>query len=145
MTFDAVYDSVLSILAVTLPDRSRLVKPYRIEDNNGHFLKSGYGVEIGAMIISDAFAREIRQIQRSINISLTERVHSSDQTTTARETDEKLLISDQASIIIALKNSVPADFVQLVGDEGIEEVFDERDDYIRLRTNFIINYNQQVR
>jgi hypothetical protein len=145
MTFDNIYDQLLSVMSSTFPDRSRLIKPYRIEDNNGHFLKSGYGVEIGPMVISDTFRREIRQIQRTINISLTERVHSSDQKTTARETDEKLLISDQETMIIALKNGLPVEYMQLVGDEGIEEIFDERDDYIRLRTNFVINYNQKVR
>lgn len=146
MDFDTIYDSIFTILENTLPDRRELINPYNIEDNNGLFLKAAYGVSIGPMIVSDTFGREIRQVQRSIAIDLTEQFHSTDKKTNARKVDEKKLVSDQLLAVVALKNNLPSDFLQFVGDDGVEYIFPEDSgDFIRLRTNFIINYNVTVR
>lgn len=146
MDFDTIYDKIFTVINATLSSRTELINPYDIEDNNGHFLKSGFGVGISSMVVSDTFLREVRQVQRSIFIDLTERVHSTDKNTSARKTDEKKLISDQLLMVTALKNNLQADFFQFVGDNGIEYIFpDEREDFIRLRTSFIINYNVTVR
>lgn len=145
MIFEEIYDSLFTIIEAALPNRLELVNPYDIEDNNGLWLKSGYGVEVGSGSITDAFNRQIRQFQRTITITLTGRDVATDKKTITRRAVEKQLVSDQLILITAMKNGLPSDFVQLVGDEGIQYVYTERQDLIRLRTNFLIHYNEQVR
>ena len=145
MNFDTIHDEIYSTISATFPTKTELKNPYDIADNDGHMLKNGYGVVIGAISLSDAFSRQIRQFRRDVRISLTKRILSSDQKTSIRKAAEKSLVSDELTLITALKNNISSEFVEFVGDEGIEYIFDEREDYIRLQCNFIINYVENVR
>lgn len=145
MVFETIYDRIFVALEAAFPDRKELINPYIITDNNNLYLKSGYGVELGPMAKSEAFNRVQRQFQRNVSISLTEKIASTDKDTLVRRSKEKELISDQLTLITTLKNNISSDWVEFVSDEGIEYIFDERDNYIRLRANFIINYNETVR
>lgn len=145
MVFETIYNQIFTAIEAALPDRVELINPYNIIDNNNLYLKSGYGVELGSMAVSEAFARVQRQFQRVVSISLTEKIVSTDKDTSIRRSKENKLVSDQLTLITALKNSISSDYVEFISDEGIEYIFDERDNYIRLRTNFNINYNETVR
>lgn len=145
MVFETIYNQIFTAIEAALPDRVELINPYNIIDNNNLYLKSGYGVELGSMAVSEAFARVQRQFQRVVSISLTEKIVSTDKDTSIRRSKENKLVSDQLTLITTLKNSISSDYVEFISDEGIEYIFDERDNYIRLRTNFNINYNETVR
>jgi len=145
MTFDTIYDQIISTIKATLPDRKELINPYEIEENNELYLKSGVGIELGECSPTETFARSLIQFSRTIYISLTEKVNSTDKKTSVRLTEEKKLIADQLSLITALSGNLSYDVCRLVGDAGIEYIFTEREDYIRLRSSFNIFYNQQVR
>ena len=145
MIFDTIYDQIFTVIETTFPDKFELINPYVIEDNNELYLKNGYGVEIGPMVTTESFARQIRQFTRVINISFTKRVLSSDKITSVRRASEKSLVSDQLALVVALKNNIAADLVEFVSDDSVEVVSAEQDQFLWLRTSFNINYNEQVR
>lgn len=146
--FSTIYDEIFTTIEATFTGndtKTQLTNPYVTIDNNEMFLKNGYGVEILSMNETDAFNRELRQFERQVAISFTKRVISTDKQTSNRLVQEKAMVSDQLDLLRALKNNVSADHMEFVSDDGIESIFDEREDYIRLRSIFIINYNETVR
>jgi len=142
---NGIYDSIFTIIEATFPNKMELINPYVIEDNNELFLKEGYGIELGSVVLSDAFARVQRQFQRNISISFTKQVIATDKKAAPRIVAEKLLFTEELQLITALKNGLPCDFCEFVGDEGIEFIGEGTVNFMRSRMNFIINYNQQVR
>ena len=145
MNFDTIHDEIYTTIVTHFPTKTELLNPYDITDNNDLFLKNGFGVEIGPSNLSDVFSRQIRQFRRDVSISFTKRVLSSDQKTSIRKVAEKSLVSDELTLIAALKNNISSEYVEFVSDEGIEYIFDEKESFIRLRCSFIINYVENVR
>ncbi len=135
-----IYDQIYSVIETLFDTKRELLNPYETEDNNSLRLKQGYSLEIGPSADTGNMPSGI-DFSRAIGITLTKINIASDKSSGDRKTKEKELLAEQLSLIAALKSGLTlVNTVSFLGDDGIEYVFNEREDYLKLRSNFNINY-----
>ena len=139
-----IYDTIYSAMTATFTGRKDLVDTYDLSKNDDQWIRSGYGVIIGSANNSGQLKRKPVAVERSIDIVLTNRVYGTERSSDARKVTEKLLLEDACNVTNMIKNNSTitriVDNIEFENDNGIEQVMADKNNYLSIRINIIINY-----
>lgn len=144
------YDNLRTRLAAVLPNHKELVDPYNLERNSELFLKQGWGVVVGA---GENTSRDIGSrfsVSRRMVVVITRAVAGGDIDVSTRVTAEKTLLEDQKTVINdlqyngTLNNSAGVFRTDFVSDAGFEPALDDKVGFIALKSEFEIEYVEDV-
>lgn len=147
-----VYDQLYTLLSAAFPNKSELVNPYELTDNDEQSLRDGFGIawEIGTD--SEQIQKKLLVIDREFIVVSTRVFFSTDLNTSPKKTAEKNLFEDQITIIKTLRSFVeqstnPAatvEDIQFLDDNGVEFVFNDAQRFLSLGTRFKMTYFESL-
>lgn len=141
-----VYDALASRCVAVWPSHMRLPNPYKVEENYEQVLKQGFGIAFGAGENTNRMVSCELSVRREMLVILTRKVNANESNVTARVAVEKQLFEDQKLLIDdlesnpTLNDSVNVTSAIFVGDDGLNFVFGEKDNYIILTTRVSVEY-----
>lgn len=143
-----VYQRLIDLIGETFTDKSQLTNPYVLDDNEDIFLKSGYGVAILPTSNLNRATSCLYSIGRDVEITFTKQIFGTNRDISERQTVEKGLMQDQLDLIKAIDsdgqlNDLLANSAFL-GDNGIEFIFNDRNNFVALTCNFTLEYHEQL-
>jgi hypothetical protein len=143
-----IYDYLHTRVGVILPTHKQLLNVNNINQNTDLELALGWGVLIGSGSTRKRFATNQYTIQRTFTITNTISIFGSDVDVSIRKTAEKSLYENQIKIIGAFAldcqlNNVVND-IEFASDAGIENIYSEQNNFIMLRSNFTLDYNETI-
>jgi hypothetical protein len=148
-TISTFYDEFNALLVSKFGStHQKLDNPYFPEDNNDLILKRGYGFSptngSNPKRLLDCFTsmtREITVTQTIIN-------RGTERDTTIRETAEKQLLEDHRVLVNAVLSDTNLNEtlarLEYVGDNGIEFIFGEKNNFLMIRSTYLIEYLEEV-
>ena len=143
-----VYTRLIEVVQATFSDKVELTNPYVIEDNEDIFLKNGFGVAILPTTNLKRATSCLYSIGRDIEITFTKQIFGTNRDHKERQEVEKGLMQDQLDLIKAIDSDgqlndllANSDFL---GDNGIEFIFNDRNNFIAFTCNFTIEYHEQL-
>ena len=138
-------------MGTLFPSHIQLSNPYNIEENTALSLSLGWGVALGPGRNSNRNFSCNMSIQRTITITLTRRRYAKELDTDSKETAEKDLLEDHYILIKAMEsettlNSTVSGIARFYysSDGGIEVVVAESESYIKLSTEFELEYFEDL-
>jgi hypothetical protein len=147
-----IYDEVKSRVTAQLPSHKLLPNPYRVESNPETFLRQGVGIKINEAVNTEEIVNCSISIDRSIQIAVTRQYYTTELDRNNLEDVEKILLEDFALIThdveknpnlnITALNEYP--HIKYVSDNGIELVFDDKDNFIKIVGNFTVKYFENL-
>ena len=149
-TISTLFDTIKSAATATLSSHYVLSNPYNPEENDELSLNQGVGVAFGSGQKSDREIDNHLWIRRSFSIVVTRRFFATELNTSDKETTEKDLFEDQKLLIIkmmqdplvGISNSVAK--LIFISDNGIETIFGEADNFLKLVSNFEVEYRETI-
>ena len=145
-----VFDAYVSVISTALPVYSRIPNPYLPEENTELLLRKAFGVAFGPSLNSERFVSCNRETElRTFDIILINQVLTTDDNTSARETQEKSLMED----LFLIKKAVVKDGdlqgaeavkSKFLSDDGITFLEAERHKYYFLQAQFESEYFDTV-
>jgi len=143
-----IHDQLISLLGTLFSDKQELVDPYELENNDSIILANGYGITIDNAIRSEgAILERYIVFERDVNLILTEKTFGSERDVVARETVEKNILEDQLTAIAAFEQDSTMRAIcdiDLVDDNGIEKVFDDKSNFWTISSRFKIKYEEII-
>ena len=146
-------DSYLRLIQVvkdtfTGDERFELTNPYILDDNAEAFVKTGFGISASPITNLRRLASCQYSLARDIEITLTNLVVSTDRDNSARQAVEAKLFEDQLRIIKAIDEDGQLNDLlaknEFIGDNGIEFVFSEKNNYVALVSTWNIEYHIKI-
>lgn len=140
-------DGMISKLGTLFPSYSRLANPYSLDQNAEPFLSLGYGIKLlGAS--NSKKSQSVVCVDRKIAVVQTRSYIAIDSDPTVKEDTEKLLISDQMTLIKDLE----VDFtlggvvqeIAYASDAGIESVYSNQKQFLKIETQFSVQYIESL-
>lgn len=143
-----VYQRLIEVVAETFPDKVELTNPYVIDDNEDIFLKSGFGVAILPTVNLNRATSCLYSIGRDVEIVFTKQIFGTNRDHKERQAIEKGLMQDQLNLIKAIDNDGQLNDLlansAFIGDNGIEFIFNDRNNFVALTCNFTLEYHEQI-
>jgi hypothetical protein len=141
------YDTILTRTAAVLPAAyQKLSNPYQIDQNQEMALRAGYGIAVGPAENTNRQIDCNLSIKRTITVTLTRKHFATELNRTDKEAAEKQLLEDQLLLVkefekdpMSVYSNNVTKFV-FVGDNGIESVFDQKNDFLKLTMSFDSEY-----
>lgn len=148
------FDAIKAKLATLYPPGSgyyQLTNPYNIEENTDSAKELGWGIALGHGANTKRNLSNQMSLQRTIRIILTRRRYANELDTDSKESAEKSLLEDQFLLIRSLElepaiNNATSGITRFVyvGDDGIESVLADNDSYIKLSSEFELEYFESL-
>lgn len=142
--FDRLYDIIGSEFGL----KDELKNPYELTDNDDCHSRNGFGIAIGAVSDLETIRKQVINVTRTFSITFTRKIYTTEQNTVARKAAEKLLMEDELTLIKLISDDFDlkryAEDVRFVGDDGIQFVFDDRQNYLSLTMNYDVNYTEFI-
>lgn len=145
------FDAIKTKMGTLFPSHIQLSNPYDIEENTIAALELGWGVALGPGTNSNRNLSCNMSIQRTITITITRRRYANELDTESKESAEKSLLEDHYTLIKALEkentlNSTTSGIARFVylSDAGIEVVDTTSDSYIKISTEFELEYFEDL-
>ena len=139
-----LYDEIYTILTTNFPTRLELKNAIDLKNNIDQQLSNGYGVHFVGLSNTNEIVNGLRIYTREINITLANKIVSSEMNTGPKKTIEKLLLEDQHILItkILTNKTIISNVVQLeiTDDDGIEMVYDEQKNFATIKTRILAKY-----
>lgn len=140
-------DSLISKMDGLFPGAERLPNPYDPSLNPEPYLAFGYGIMIGSSSESRAMQSSVG-IKRKISIIQTRSFIAVNSDPSTKEDAEKLLIEDQISLLKNLENDFNlgglVNEVAYVSDGGIQSVFSNQKQFLKIETQFSMQYVESL-
>jgi hypothetical protein len=132
-------------LSTLLPNHIGLTNPYASEQNTAGALNLGYGVVLGAGTNTKRLMGCKLSVSRNFNLILTRKYYAQELNITGKETTAKDLFEDQKLIIAYVEKNPTIQSTAIAkmeydSDNGIEFIFTEKDNYLKLETVFRVEY-----
>ena len=145
------YDAIKSRMVALFPSAIQLVNPYDVEENSDPALKLGWGIAFGSGSNSRRELSCRLSVERTMTIVFTRARYRSEFSILQQETNEKLLFEDQYTLIKDLEktpminNAVSGITVfTFESDGGVESVVSDSDAYIKLVSEFTLEYFENL-
>jgi hypothetical protein len=142
------YQVLIDLIKSEFTDRIELKNPYVLDDNEDIILKSGFGVTLLPTTNLKRVTSCIYTLEREVQVVFTNQVFGTNRDMGPRQSVEKFLMDEQLKLIKAIDASgnlndllAKRDFS---GDNGIEFVFSERNNYLALTSSFLFEYHQNI-
>lgn len=144
------YDAIVSRVQTLLPSHTRLSSAYSIDENTEPALTLGWAIQIQSGENSKRQLQCDLSIRRSVVIIITRKFYARELDITSKASTEKQLFEDQLLVIKDLEKdptvnapSYIAKF-EYVGDSGIQTVFSNKDQFLKLETIFTLEYFESL-
>lgn len=141
-------NDILSRLATLFPDKVRIADPYNINENSELQLNDGFGVTIEDASNTN---REIAchlSIRRSFGIILTKKFFSTELCDQGRQDAYDSLLDEHDVLVQNFEKLVNLEGLVTsflyVSDGGIESVFNEKDQFFFIKSNFDLEYLEVI-
>ena len=144
------YLRFIEVIRETFPanERFELTNPYVLDANAEALTKTGWGVAALPINNLRRLASCAYSLSREIEVSLTNLVVSTDRDNSARQAIEAKLFEDQLKLIKAIdEDGTLNDLLaknDFLGDNGIEFVFNEKNNYVALVSTWNIEYHINI-
>lgn len=143
-----IYDGLHTLISGTLTSYTQLTNPYQREDNSNLFLEKGYGLAVSSGVNTNRKIGGKKSYQRSFLLVLTNLLPVTTHDTDAKETAEKALLEDHASLITAFEQNPTltnnAALSIALNDDGIEFLDADRMKYISLEIDITVEYFENI-
>ncbi len=145
----SVYDAFVTRIGAVLTSHVRLSNAYSIEENTEPALKLGWALQIGPAIKSPRHISCKISIVRTFNLVLTRKVYASELDATAKASTDKSLLEDQFLVIEDVEGeptmgSAVVAKSNFLGDSGVEFVHTDKDNFIKLVSQFEVEYFEDL-
>ncbi len=143
------YVAIKAYVQNILPTHQLLPNPYNLQQNPMIYLDQGVGIAFGPAENRESNMDCLVSLRRTVTISVTRKFNATNLNRTNKEDSEKLLLEDLYLLINEVQKYPqidaygPVTEFSYTDDGGIEQVFDERQDYIVLRCNFDLIYYEK--
>jgi len=144
------YDFFLARIKVVLPTHTEMPNPYKVDENNENFLKKGFGLAMGSGENTTITLNNRRTFARNFIVPISRIVRGIESNVTAKQLVQKQLYEDQFLLIqdfeldTTLNESAAVFSTSYAGDDGIQFVFGEKDNFLLLETTFSIEYKEDL-
>ncbi|RTL05189.1 hypothetical protein EKK58_08555 [Candidatus Dependentiae bacterium] len=148
------FDAIKTLLATLYPQADgwiQLTDPYNIEGNSLSMHNKGWGVALGPGVNTNRQLECRLSVQRTISITLTGRRYANELHTENKEVAEKELLEAQFLLIQALEkepqlnnSSSGITRFRYASDSGIENVIAGNDAFIKIVSDFELEYFEQL-
>lgn len=143
-----IYDAMNTRIAALLTTHTRLLNPYKVDENPSPFLKAGYGVALGSAENSKRMIYPKLSMRRVMTVVLTRKFYATEANVTAKASAEKQLLEDQLLVIKDFEANgalnATAFKTEFVSDGGIEYVSTDTDQFITTQTVFSVEYLEDL-
>jgi hypothetical protein len=144
-----IFDTFKSKLQTWLPSHVQLTNPYAIDQNTEMALSQGFGIRWGGGGNTNRLVGCQMSVQRTMTVIITRQFYANDLNVVGKETTEKYLMEDEYTIIKNIESDVDLGSSSLakilfVSDNGIEFVFTEKDNYLKLEITFELEYFENL-
>lgn len=149
-----IYDAMNADLEALypLPTYRKLDNPYIVEENSSLILNRGWGFAIGSGSNTKRKIGCKLSIEREITLINTIVNRGTVRDMTIRESAEKQIMEDQFLAIKAFEKdpNISVSVAQYVskmefqGDNGIEYIFDDKTNFLVMRSSFIMEYFEDI-
>ena len=144
-----VYDAMYTLLSSNLTGYTQIPNPYNSEQNSMLFLNKGYGLVVGTGDNTQRFATcDKKSYAREFTIVLVNQYIATEHDTDAKETAEKALLEDHATLITAIEQDADlggnAATHLSISDGGIDFLEGDREKYIMLELIVNVEYFENI-
>lgn len=146
-----IYDKFITDLGTLFPNHNRLTNPYTPAENSELDLKQGFGLVVGQGVRESVEIGCTRfWVSRSVIIVLTRKFLVREFDVTSKATEEKNLLEDHYALVNFYEKNPQMEIASSVvdisweSDTGIEFVFTEKDNYLKIETTFSFKYNETI-
>lgn len=144
------YEALKDRIETVLPTHNRLIQPYKPEENPEDRIKKGYGIQIGPGENTNRNISCKISIKRDMIVVLTRKWFAKELDRDAKEVTEKALLEDQFLVIAdfeadpTLGASGTVVNSAYVSDSGVDFIFTNKDNFIKLETTFSLEYLEDL-
>ena len=144
------YDAIVTRLGVLFPNHLRMHNPYNPELNPESVLNKGYGIQMLSGVNTERNLSCLLSISRTIVIVLTRNYFSKELDTLTKASVEKTLLEDQFILIKDLEKDSTVNASSYIttfkysSDSGIQSVFTDKNSFIKIETNFSLEYFEDL-
>ena len=143
--YEAIETKLDSLFSAT---HKKINYPQVIENNDTLTLARGYGFYISFSSNTEKMVSCQLSLLREVNILLTIVNRGTHLDTNIRETAEKQLLEDQFTLIKALEKEPTVQdqlaYFKFSSDNGIEQVFDDKSNYLVIESTFLMEYFENL-
>lgn len=146
-TTSDVFDAIVSVIETALTSAVRLSNSYKTSDNPDHYLRNGFGVQLGPAVTNRMSTYSVG-FKRTFSFVLTRQVYATDNDQSTRQEAEKQILEDQLSVLKAFEadrtlggKTLAIDYES---DGGVEFVNADSKQFIELKTNVTVVYVESV-
>lgn len=140
-----IYTEILSLVKANFTDKTELVNPYIVSDNDDLILKDAFGIQIGGTSAIDSNLNVRKTFERTVVIKLVRKIFGTERDISQRQVYEKGILDDTELLINFIEGSkLSANSIKFSGDSGIDFVFGDRQSYIFNEVSFTIVYTINI-
>jgi len=149
-TISSAFDLLKTAVTTALPNHTLLVNPYSVEENPDVYLNQGVGIGFGTGLNTNREICPKLYVRRAFFIVITRNYFATDLNRSDKESTEKQLFEDELLVLQELLADVLATLDQAVaktkflGDNGIETVFGEKDNFLKVIMQFEFEYYETI-
>ncbi len=150
MSYSDGYLRLIEVVRETFPanERHELKNPYILDDNPETILATAWGVAALPSTNLERTASCIYTLARDVEIVLTNVVYGTEMDVAKRQAVEAKLIDDQIRLIKAIDQDTALNDLlaknKFIGDNGIEFVFTEKNNYLAIVSTWNIERHEKV-
>ncbi len=146
-TISTAYDNLVTLMGTTFSTHSRMPNPIKPEENDEQILRLGWGISILPAAFPSLNSCQW-EVNREIQLILSRKIEAREDDAVNRADPQKSLLEDQFTLMQAIENDVnlsgSVTGITATGDNGIEYAFLEKDNYVMVRTNFALQYFENL-
>lgn len=141
-----IYDAMVTRISTILPNHVRLTNPYAISENNDRFLKQGWGLAIGSGVNTEQLLSCQFTTDREFRVIISRQYYAREFDVTSKASTEKDLYEDLHLVVKDLQKHNTLNtgiyIVTYQGDDGIQNVFGERDVFLYILARVTVRYQE---
>ena len=143
-TIENLYDTFNLVITENFGSKIRLRNPDDLTDNEELHLKDGFAVKWGPA--TENVDYKFRYIERLVSITFTKKIFRLEMDTAITMAAEKLLLNEMTSMVDFMiydeRIIKLVEYLESQGDEGIEQVYDDKKNVLKITNTFLVKYTE---
>lgn len=144
-----IFDDFKSSVSALLSGHSQLTNPFDTAQNVESVLTRGYGIRLGPGNNTNRNISCKMSVQRELTLIITRKAYAQELNITGKESVEKQILEDQYLVIKAVQQSPTLGSsaitkIDYSSDNGIEFIFTDRDNFLKIETVFTVEYFEEL-
>lgn len=150
--FSTLYDNMKTNIGTVLSAHTWLSEAQVIGENNEQSLRKGYAIQIGSGVQGDLHIGCDVSIVREITITITREHFALELNRDQKYTVEQALLDDQLLVIKEIEKDPAQSYgisaqvanLKFLGDSGIERIFEDKKNFLMIRSVFSLTYLESL-